>query len=197
MSEISWLFGLGLGVLLEALGVWWLSQKMGKIKRQISKQALNFKEKSEGWQRLLVPIYGSNYPERAIQLGIELAYSFGKPLHVIVFLEVPRTHNLESLMEEELDAAFDLLERAEQQVGQAGVKVITNVTKVRNYTLGLVDTVIELQTGLIILEQSKNSMAINAISLANQAETLQKKTGCDLLILNAQCCNLCDSDQKD
>jgi hypothetical protein len=190
MNEFSWLiFGLGLGVLL-SLGVWWLSQKTEKSSRQLfrpKKQALKFKEKSEGWQRLLVPIYGSNYPERAIQSGIELAYSFDKPLHVIVFLEVPRTHNLESGMEEELEAAFDLLERAEQQVGQADLKVFTNVTKVRNYTLGLVDTVMELQAGLIIQEQPKTHLAVNATSLISQAETVQRKTGCDFLILNAQC----------
>jgi hypothetical protein len=189
MTEIGWLmFGLGLGVLLSlGLGVL-LRPKIGKIKRKIfrpSKQTLKLKEKSEGWQRLLVPICGINYPERAIQSGIELACSFGQPLYVIVFLEVPRTYSLESGMEKELEAAFDLLERVEQQGGKAGLKVITNVTKVRNYTLGLVDTVMEFQTGLIILEQTKTRMAINTTSLATQAETVQGKTGCDFLILNA------------
>jgi hypothetical protein len=47
-----------------------------------------------------------------------------------------------------------------------------------------VDNVIELQAGLLLLEQTQTRAAIHAVSLASQAETVQKKTGCDFLLLN-------------
>ena len=123
------------------------------------------------------------YPQQAIHTGLELALHSGQPLNFIVFLEVPRTHNLESGMEEELEGAFRLLERAERQAHQAGVAIHTSATKVRNYLLGVVDSALELKAGLIILEQFGEPHSVTQPGLAAQVNQLASKTGCNILLL--------------
>lgn len=190
MSEIIWLvIGLLLGIFIGLSR--WLVVGPGLNKIRLKKFGQGFKDpvplvESTQGKTLLVPILvGSEYPQQAIQTGIELALHSRQPLYVIAFLEVPRTRSLESDLDEEINITFDLLERVELQGAGAGVRIHTNLTKVRSYTLALLDTAVELGAGLVILEQTSNRSPLLKASLANQAETVLSKIGCNVLLVIA------------
>lgn len=146
------------------------------------------KESSHG-QALFVPVrYEAGYPAQAVQAGIELALHSGQALHVVVFIEVARTLNLESGLDEELEQAFQIIEQAESVAQRSGATLVSNVTKARNYTLAVIETALEIKAGLIIAEQSPNQSSLPKVSLVTQAEMIGHKTGCNLLLLNPSPC---------
>lgn len=196
MNELGWLLlGIGLGLLL-GLGGWWSNQQGFSFMRgkasgskfinlaKTPKPLIPIKESLHG-QALLVPIrYKAGYPAHAVQAGLELALHSAQSLHVVVFIEVPRTLNLESGLDDELEAAFQIIEQAESAAQKAGITIVSNVAKVRNYILAVVETAFEIKAGLIIGEQSSNQFSLSKVSLVNQAEMLGNKTGCNILLLN-------------
>lgn len=183
--SLCWWFGLQKGFLIKWKGQFnrkfWV--KFPNVGQTDLRPSARLKGSSLG-RSLLIPLRSDMaYPEQAMRTGLELALHSGQPLIFVVFLEVPRTHNLESGLDDQLEEAFIFLERAEQEAHQAGVNIHTSATKVRNYLLGVVDSALELRAGLVILEHGGESHNPNRSGLDAQANQLAGKTGCNILLV--------------
>jgi hypothetical protein len=133
---------------------------------------------------ILVPMSGKFHPEQAIKAGIELAKITSHKLYVVYFLEVPRTRSLDNCNDAELETAINLIERAELEAHRAGIKIETNIAKVRNYSLGLVDSILEIPVGIVILQHNMGNTSVNLPRLESVAEAVHNKTGCNVLLVN-------------
>jgi hypothetical protein len=131
---------------------------------------------------------GKFLPEQAIKAGIELAKITTHKLYVVYFLEVPRTRSLDNCNDAELEIAISLIERAELEAHRAGIKIETNIAKVRNYSLGLVDSILEIPVGIVILQHNMGNTSVNLPTLESVAEAVHNKTGCNVLLVNNQHC---------
>ena len=137
----------------------------------------------EAGHSILLPILGAEYPERAISFGLALAQKLHKPLHIVAYIEVPRTQSLESNHEIEVAAACDRMEQARKQGVRLGLPVWVSATKVRSYTAGIIETVQEIYAGLVVLAPPQAWNAPNAPSLSEQADVIREKAACAVLLM--------------
>jgi hypothetical protein len=182
MSEIIWvLVGLVPGLLI---AFWFWRQDRSNVTPHLAtphKLPTLTISKVPG---ILVPISGKCFPEQAVKAGIELAKITGQTLYVVCFREIPRTRSLENCNDEELETSINITERVEREAHRTGIKIETNIAKVRNYSLGLVDTVLDIPVGLVILQPTTGNASVNLPTIASLAEAVHNKTGCNVLLVN-------------
>jgi hypothetical protein len=209
MEQILWLFsGIVIGVLLTGLLRGWFFKparpslaSLVQVKARYFPQLSSFRqtpervvallEKPSAVQKLesslLIPIQGLVYPEQALNLGLKLAQFKGQTLAVLILVEVPQVHSMETGMGQEMEQALTIMEQVEQQISNKGVRFEVNIAKVRNNTTGICEAVSTYQAGWVILEPPKTGKqaSFHGPTLPEQAGFIYTKTKCNILMLNS------------
>lgn len=104
-----------------------------------SRRRGRIEEAFEVYERIMVPLDGSEFAERALPPAEELARLTGAPLHLIRIVDVASQARysayglaieaaaLAQVLDEEVEVARDYLDRLEQQVAARGLSVVVEV----------------------------------------------------------------------
>ena len=107
------------------------------------------------FNKILVPVNGSEADEGAIELACGLVKQKGKKAIVAVHvIPVDRSLPLDAEVDAEMSRAEEVLERVEEQVKKLGCMIDTDILQAREVGPTIIDVAQEHQVDLIILSLS-------------------------------------------
>ena len=146
------------------------------------------------YQRIVVPLDGSELAERALPKAEELARLAGAPLHLVRVVDVARLGRyglyglaieasaLELALEDERNAAQDYLERKQRELSERGVSVTVELRE------GVVtrELLLLMRPGDVVVMASHGRGGLARWFLGSVAEEIVRRSTVPVLLVRAQ-----------
>lgn len=177
--HISWLgtllaviFALSLGGLL-----WWMLHPPAPIGPAVARA---FRGVS-ALKRILVPVKGTSYSDRAVELACRLGYDQQAEMILAYIIEVPLSLPLGTPLDQEEKKAREAIQRASEIVKLHGLRSIPVIERDRDVGRGVLRVVTDHDADLVVIGLNPRRVAAGD-SVGKGIETILRRAGIEVII---------------
>jgi len=164
-------FGTAMGTVM-----WW----MFRVPRPVSPGVARARRSLDAARVILVPITGSSYSERGVELACRLAQEQGAGIVLVHVIEVPRTLPLGAPLPEAEREAQEALETGRQVVSLHNLSVRTIIQRARTAGDGIIAAVGDQRADLIVTGLASRGEHAHA-GWGRTADTLLHRAPCEVI----------------
>ena len=170
------MLALALAVVVLALVVWFL-RRTPKLAADVAEA----RKSVSALRRILVPIRGFPFEERAVELACRLGQEQKSEIVLACVLEVPLTLSLGTPLPEEEEKARDALARSAQLVRLHGLTPVERIERDREAGRGILRAAKEMHVDLVVVAlDPARGQAINPIGPTT--ETLLRRADFEVIV---------------
>lgn len=168
---------IALVALMVAMGLLWFMRRTPKLTPDV----VEARKSVSSVRRILVPIRGFIFEERAVELACRLGEDQDSEIVLAYVLEVPLTLSLGTAMPEEEEKARQALERSANLVRAHRLTPVERVARDRDAGRGILKVAKELDVDLVVVGLDPNrGLAIQPIGPTT--ETLLRRADIEVII---------------
>ena len=104
-----------------------------------------------GFQKILVPVIGTEADEEAIRLGCQLARKNKAKIWAVYVIAIKRSMPLDAEIEDEIRKSEDILDHMESIAEEEDYEVETDLLQARDAGPAIVDEAVEREVDLIVM----------------------------------------------
>ncbi len=170
--------GIAAGFLL-SLGaiLWWMLHPPSEVQAAVAHATRGV----SAIRRILVPVRGSAYNERAVELACRLGADQKAKIVVAHVIEVPLSLPLSTALEDETQRGQEILERARGIVEHHGMESEAVVRKERDVARGILRVAQDLQCDMVVLGINPKNLAAGE-SVGKATEQLLRKSRIEVIV---------------
>lgn len=163
-------------VTLLAAFVWWRRHR-----RAVSESVKQAVRSVSAARRLLVPVKGTSYSDRAVELACRLGQAQKADIVLVSVIEVPLSLSLDAPLPEQERKAREVLERSSQIVKLHHLRPILVVRRDRDVAPGILAAVQEHQADLVVLGVNPRRITAGD-SIGASIESVLKRAGIEVIV---------------
>ncbi len=166
-------------IFLGALGgmLWWMLHPPAPIGPAVARAYRGV----SALKRILVPVKGTGYSDRAVELACRLGQEQQAELILTYVIEVPLSLPLNTPLDREERQAREALERAVELVKLHNLKPVPVVRRDRDVGHGIVSVVADYDADLVVIGLNPRRVAAGD-SFSRGIETILRRAGVEVII---------------
>lgn len=133
------------------------------------------------FQKILVPVVGTEADDEAIKLACELAKKSKGKIRAVYVITVTRTLPLEAEIESEIRKAEEILDHVETVAEEQGYEIETELLQAREVGPTIVDEAVEKEADLVLMG-IKYKRRFGQFSLGEVVPYVLKNASCRVLL---------------
>ncbi|MDB4970749.1 MAG: hypothetical protein JWN44_6438 [Myxococcales bacterium] len=169
---IAGVFALSMGGLM-----WWMLHPPAEMQASVAKAMHGV----SAVHRILVPVRGSSYNERAVELACRLGSDQEAEIIAAYVIEVPLALPLSTPLPAEEKRAQEVLARAREIIEHHGLPARTEVRRERDVARGILRVAQEQDVGMVVLGINPKNLAAGE-SVGKTTEQLLRKSHIEVIV---------------
>jgi nucleotide-binding universal stress UspA family protein len=157
--------------------VWWQRQR----RRAVSDSVNQAVRSVSAARRLLVPVKGTSYSDRAIELACRLGQAQKADIVLVSVIEVPLSLSLDTPLDEPESKAREVLDRGSQIVKLHHLNPILVIRRDRDVAPGILAAAQEHQADLVVLGVNPRRITAGD-SIGASIESVLKRSGIEVIV---------------
>jgi len=157
--------------------LWWMLHPPAAMQAAVAKAMHGV----SSVERILVPVRGSSYNERAVELACRLGAEQKAEIIATYVIEVPLALPLSTPLEPEDKRAQEVLERAREIIEHHGLPASTEVRRERDVARGILRVAQEKDVGMVVLGINPKNLAAGE-SVGKTTEHLLRKSHIEVIV---------------
>ncbi len=157
--------------------MWWMLHPPAQIQAAVAKAMHGV----SAVHRILVPVRGSSYNERAVELACRLGQAQSAEIVAAYVIAVPLALPLSTSLPPEEQRAAEVLKRAVEIIEHHGLPARAEVRRERDVARGILSAAQELDVGMVVLGINPKNLAAGE-SVGRTTEHLLRKSHIEVIV---------------
>jgi nucleotide-binding universal stress UspA family protein len=157
--------------------MWWMLHPPEQMQAAVAKALRGV----SAIKKILVPVRGSSYNERAVELACRLGADQDAEIIAAHIIEVPLSLPLQTPLPEEEKLTQEVLARAQEIIEHHGLKVQTIARRDRDVARGILHVAQDLDCDMVVLGINPKNLAAGE-SVGKATEQLLRKSQIEVIV---------------